>query len=214
MKHGYIVVDAGILHSHHFQNVFLTTWPIIAEQHVSHQHPYCHPKTCIKGHGLSPHYTWMQQQPQYMLKYGTVCNMWCSWTGKKGELHININIISVAVKEISSSETWHCHWVISSQRVKGSCCLHFKGSFLFNDNLVFHHQLAPILSPALFDLRFSHWFCWGFTCSGTRYFVIPNILKIMGPPYWTFEDEGTMLHEMSWTAYVNDTVSHSNWLES
>jgi len=43
MKHGYIVVDAGILHSQRFQNVvcqgsclfiqtvFLTTWPITVE---------------------------------------------------------------------------------------------------------------------------------------------------------------------------------------
>lgn len=119
---------------------------------------------------------------------------------------------------INSSEMWRCHWVSSSQRVKGSCCLHIQGVSLFNDNLVFHHQVDPILRPpyrcASFDLRFSHWFCWGFRCSGMRCFVIPNILKIMGLPSWTFEDEGTMIHEMSWTTDVNDTVSHSNWLES
>ena len=119
---------------------------------------------------------------------------------------------------ISSSEIWCCHWVSSSQCVKGSCCLHVQGVFLFKDNLVFHHQVAPILRPpyscALFDVRFSCWFWWGFRCSGMRCFVIPNIPKIMGPPSWTFEDEGTMIRETSWTAYVNDTVSHSTWLES
>jgi hypothetical protein len=65
---------------------------------------------------------------------------------------------------------WCCHWVSSLQRVKGSCCLHAQGVFLFNNNLVFHHQVAPILHLpyrcALFDLRFSRWFFWGFRCSG------------------------------------------------
>ena len=130
----------------------------------------------------------------------------------------HINIYLCCSQGINSSEMCRCHWVSSSWHVKGSCCLHVQGVFLFNNNRVFHHQVAPILHPpyrcALFDLRFSHWFCWGFRCSGMWCFVIPNILKIVGPPSWTFENEVTMIHEMSWTAYVNDVVSHSYRLES
>ena len=90
------------------------------------------------------------------------------------------------------------------------CFVRFLLTFKMRE-LFLPHPVVPILilpyRCALFDLRFSHRFCWGLRCSGMWCFVIPNILKIMGPPSWTFENEGTMIHEISWTAYVNDSAT-------
>ena len=128
---------------------------------------------------------------------------------------MDINIISVAVEE---SILLRCdavtEWVVCSVS-RDHAAFTFKGSFYLTIILCFIIKWIPC-----FVLHIGvHCLIWG---SHVGFAEDSGVLgcdalwfkTFWRSPSWTFEDEGNMIHEMSWTAYVNDTVSQSNWLES